>query len=439
MALIGGTGFVGRSVALSLLHHPQFRLGAVVGSASTAGKPFSAVFEKKEDALAEHYGAELWKPQPFPVELLAERVRSVEEVIDAAALRVDSSSEGGGSDDQPPGRVPRCPIALSFIAPEHGEVEDQLAAAGIKVFSISPHARFDPGNPLSVPEANPECLRVAVRESLEDPSRCSLSLVKSPNCVTCGVVLALRALEERFGTIEEVAVTTFQSLSGRGDAKYPRDAVLGNVYPLRGTVERTGEYQRRELRRIMPGIERVSVAAYRVPVQKGHLVDVRVNFKTTSRRGGGGGADDDGEEDRARKRRPSAAEIVAAFESFDPLRDVPLPSKPRRPIVVNQPREEIEREAGGGGPEGGAGDGGAGSNPEPPPRAGAPRPRDDCEYEGGMAVCVGNVDAGDECFDVAFCLVVNNVARGAWGAALLNAEYWAWLEKEARKEGGERR
>ena len=71
--------------------------------------------------------------------------------------------------------------------------------------------------------------------------------------------------------------------------------------------------------------------------------------------------------------------------------------------------------------------------------AGAPRPRDDCEYEGGMAVCVGNVDAGDECFDVAFCLVVNNVARGAWGAALLNAEYWAWLEKEARKGGGERR
>ena len=53
-----------------------------------------------------------------------------------------------------------------------------------------------------------------------------------------------------------------------------------------------------------------------------------------------------------------------------------------------------------------------------------------------MAVCVGNADAGDECFDVAFCLVVNNVARGAWGAALLNAEYWAWLEKEARKEGG---
>jgi hypothetical protein len=36
--------------------------------------------------------------------------------------------------------------------------------------------------------------------------------------------------------VEEVAVTTFQSLSGRGDAKYPRDVVMGNVYPLHGTV-----------------------------------------------------------------------------------------------------------------------------------------------------------------------------------------------------------
>jgi aspartate-semialdehyde dehydrogenase len=48
----------------------------------------------------------------------------------------------------------------------------------------------------------------------------------------------LKALDDVFG-VEDVAVTTFQSLSGRGDAKYPRDVVMGNVYPLHGTVERT--------------------------------------------------------------------------------------------------------------------------------------------------------------------------------------------------------
>ena len=110
-----------------------------------------------------------------------------------------------------------CKAALSFIAPEHGEVEDTLAAAGVKVFSISP-ARFDLANPLSVPEANPEVLREAVARSVEDPRR-ALSLVKSPNCVTCGTVIALKALDDAFG-VDEVSVTTFQSLSGRGDAKY---------------------------------------------------------------------------------------------------------------------------------------------------------------------------------------------------------------------------
>ena len=46
-----------------------------------------------------------------------------------------------------------------------------------------------------------------------------------------------------------------------------------------------------------------------------------------------------------------------------------------------------------------------------------------------MAISVGNIDATDECFDAKFCVVVNNVVRGAWGAALLNAEYWRYLEK----------
>ncbi len=375
VAIVGGTGYVGRSVALHLLHHPTFKLGAVVGSSATVGKPFSTVFEKKESALVEHYGPDLWKPQVFPQEFLTVRVKSVEEVID----------EG------------ECKIALSFIAPEHGSIEDVLGKAGIKVFSISPHARFDEINPLSVPEANPEVLREAVARSFEHPDSDSLSLVKSPNCVTCGVVIALRALDEAFSGIEQVSITTFQSLSGRGDAKYPKELVMGNVYPLKGTVERTGEYQKNELRRMMPGIGKISVAAYRVPVQKGHLVDVRVKFRRT-----------EGKEFKA----PSATEIAHAFQSFDPLRDAPLPSKPQQLIRV-KPIDEVDEKE---------------SDAPAPPRLGTPRPKDDCEFENGMSVVVGNVDTEDDVFDVTFCLVVNNVSRGAWGAALLNAEYWSFLK-----------
>jgi hypothetical protein len=112
LAIIGGTGYVGRSVALHLLGHPTFKIGAVVGSVATVGKPFRAVFEKKEDALVEHYGADLWKPQEFPAELMHCVVQSVEDVIADGVIKT----------------------ALSFIAPEHGEIEDALARAGIKVF-----------------------------------------------------------------------------------------------------------------------------------------------------------------------------------------------------------------------------------------------------------------------------------------------------------------
>ena len=400
IAIVGGTGYVGRSVCLHLVNHPTFRLGAVVGSAATVGKPFSAVFEKKEEALVEHYGSDLWKPQRFPQEFMSVRVSSVQEVI----------ARG------------ECRVALSFIAPEHGEIEDALGAAGIKVFSISPHARFDPANPLSVPEANPETLRDAVAASFANKRKDARSLVKSPNCVTCGVAVALKALDDvkKWGGVRDVAITTFQSLSGRGDAKYPRELVMGNVYPLRGTVERTGEYQKGELKRLMPGVERVSVGAYRVPVQKGHLVDVRVRFKRTTT------TTDDREDASSGERKhakPTAEEIKEAFERFDPLRDAPLPSKPRRVVVVKPLDEPFATSAG---PAFGAA-------APPPPRLGTPRPKDDCDFENGMAVCVGNIDVDDDCFDVAFCVVVNNVARGAWGAAMLNAEYWAYLRN--RKPG----
>jgi aspartate-semialdehyde dehydrogenase len=266
------------------------------------------------------------------------------------------------------------------------------------VFSISPHARFEFRNPLSVPEANPEVLRLAVANSFENPEWDSTSLVKSPNCVTCGVAIALRALDAKFGGVCDVSITTFQSLSGRGDAKYPKELVMGNVYPLKGTVERTGEYQKAELRRIMPSIGKISIAAYRVPVQKGHLVDIRVSFKKRER----------GVE------KPTSQQIHDAFVEFDPLRDAPLPSKPTRLIRVKPLDVAVDDDR-------------SAHAIDRPPRLGTPRPKDDCEFENGMSIVVGNIDTTDDLFDVTFCVVVNNVARGAWGAALLNAEYWSFL------------
>ena len=63
-------------------------------------------------------------------------------------------------------------------------------------------------------------------------SKIDFPLFKSPNCVSVGTSLALKAVADAFG-IAEVSICTFQSLSGRGDAMYPRELVQGNVYPAR--------------------------------------------------------------------------------------------------------------------------------------------------------------------------------------------------------------
>merc|ERR1719335_336275 len=109
-------------------------------------------------------------------------------------------------------------------------------------------------------------------------SRESLPLFKSPNCVSCGISVALKAIDDAFG-VEGVAVTTFQALSGRGDAKYEPSLVKSNVYPLTGTEEKTDDYQRSELMRIFPGMARCSVSAHRVAVQNGHFVDLKIQTK----------------------------------------------------------------------------------------------------------------------------------------------------------------
>lgn len=192
---------------------------------------------------------------------------------------------------------------VSAIAPRLGKIEDQLQAAGFVVFSISPHARQLPENPLIVPEANGDMLLSAISAR---SSHLPVPLIKSPNCVTCGISVVLRALDDAYG-VEAVAVTTFQALSGRGDAKYDPKLVLGQVYPLAGTAEKTGEYQRMELLRIFPQLKKCSVAAHRVPVQTGHFVDIKV---------------------QCRNKVKDAGDVARVLRSFNPLDGLDLPSQP---------------------------------------------------------------------------------------------------------------
>ena len=334
VGVLGATGMVGRRLVSLLLQHPHFELTKVVGSGATAGASYRAVWEEKESALQHHYGS-FWRPFPVPEGIDGMHISSFDEL-----LRSD------------------CTAVFSSIPERAGEFEEELIRHGRVVFSNSPYRRFDPEIALVVPEVNRNAL-VGAR------------FVKNPNCVTSGLVLALAPLEERYG-LREVVVTTYQSLSGRGDAKYARDLVLGNIYPLHGSSEATEENIWREVKKIIGDSFKISVTCNRTCVQEGHFVEVRIKSRAPIR---------------------SADEVADTLSSFNPLRSLRLHSTPPSPIVVLGEK-------------------------------GRPRPMQDANHHEGMAIAVGNLTTEDEVFDLRLTYVVNNLVRGAAGGALLNAELW---------------
>ena len=67
VAIIGGTGYVGRLLARRLLSHPTFCLGPIVGSSMSEGLMYKDVWERKEAALLKNYGSQLWSAMEFPL------------------------------------------------------------------------------------------------------------------------------------------------------------------------------------------------------------------------------------------------------------------------------------------------------------------------------------------------------------------------------------
>jgi aspartate-semialdehyde dehydrogenase len=178
------------------------------------------------------------------------------------------------------------------------------AAAGAKVVDNSAAFRMDPDVPLVVAEINPEDLR-------ELPK----GIVSCPNCTTMVLVTALAPLHRAAG-IERMVVSTYQSVSGAGQAGMheldeqwtkgdggsetlrraaavpgaiaPGDVwdrpIAGNVIPLAGSVKEAGYTSEEwkltnESRKILHASElRVSATCVRVPVYVGHAMAANVTF-----------------------------------------------------------------------------------------------------------------------------------------------------------------
>ena len=179
------------------------------------------------------------------------------------------------------------------------------AARGAVVVDNSGAFRMDPKVPLVVPEVNPK-----------DVKKRPKGIISNPNCTTLSMIVAMGALNKKFG-LKELVVASYQAASGAGQpgidalreqisavagtnageatgdvrkfvkdsGPFPAPLVL-NVVPWAGSLKEDGYSSeelkvRNESRKIlgMPKLK-VSATCVRVPVLTTHSLAVHATFKT---------------------------------------------------------------------------------------------------------------------------------------------------------------
>lgn len=338
-AILGATGMVGQRFIEALIDHPYFEVSALVASARREGGKYVDTGRwKLETPLPERVG-ELKLISPD-----ADKIASTGVRIAFSALPSDVATQ----------------------------LETDLAANGIAVFSNTASHRMDQQVPLLVPEVNPE--------TVEMVSGKRGFIVTNANCSTTGLVLPLKVLQPL--GIRRVFVATYQAISGAGYPGVPSLDILANVIPYIGKEEEKMQGEAKKIlgvydtatKRVKNADFEVHASCVRVPAVDGHLEAVEVEV--------------------AEKR--SEEEIVDLFENFEsPAEVLDLPTAPKRPVIYrrepDRPQHRYDVNAG-----------------EP------------CERAWGMAVSVGRVRVMGSF--VRFILLSHNTRRGAAPGSVLNAE-----------------
>ena len=180
--------------------------------------------------------------------------------------------------------------AGSGVSKEFGP---KAAAAGAVVIDNSSHYRMDPDVPLVVPEVNPGALKKFAKKNI----------IANPNCSTAQMLVALKPLHDA-ATIKRIVVSTYQSVSGAGNAAmdelfrqtrsiFVNDAVevdqftkqiAFNVIPHIDTFMDDGYTKEEwklmaETHKMLDPNIKVTATAVRVPVFIGHAEAINIEFK----------------------------------------------------------------------------------------------------------------------------------------------------------------
>ena len=347
VAVIGATGMVGQRFLLLLKNHPRFNVVCLAASPSSAGKRYA-------DAVKKWHLAE-----PMP-EKFADFT-----VLDASADKKKIAAQ-----------TDFCFCAVNMKKEEIKKLEYEYAKLECPVVSNNSAHRGTDDVPMIIPEINPEHLEVISAQRKRLGTKRGFIAVKS-NCSLQSYVPLLHPLK-KFG-IKQVAVTTYQAISGAGKTFETMPEITDNIIPYIGGEEEKSETEPLKIwgkvsdGKIIPAASPVITAqCLRVPVSDGHTAACFVSFE----------------------KKPSKEEIIKAWTEFsgEPQK-LSLPSAPKK-FIHYFPEDD------------------------------RPQPRLDRNCERGMAVCAGRLR--EDCvFDYKFIGFSHNTLRGAAGGAVLLAELLA--------------
>ena len=344
VGILGGTGMVGQRFISLLENHPWFEVTTIAASPRSAGKTY-------EEAVGGRW--KMSTPMPEAVKnIVVMNVNEVEEV----ASKVDFVFS-----------------AVDMTKDEIKKIEEDYAKTETPVVSNNSAHRWTPDVPMVVPEINPEHMKVIDFQKKRLGTTRGFVAVK-PNCSIQSYAPVLTAWKE-FEPYEVVA-TTYQAISGAGNAFKDWPEMEGNIIPYIGGEEEKSE---KEPLRIWGKIEDgvivpatspiITCQCIRVPVLNGHTAAVFVKFK----------------------KKPTKEQLIEKLVEFEgePQR-LNLPSAPKQFIRY---MEEDNR----------------------------PQVSLDVDYENGMGISVGRIRE-DSVYDYKFIGLSHNTVRGAAGGAVLCAE-----------------
>ncbi|CAO1617304.1 unnamed protein product [Parajaminaea phylloscopi] len=347
VGILGATGTVGQRFILLLADHPDFQIHALGASSSSAGKSYAQAVAGR------------WKQSRVIPETVRE-LRVTECVVE---------------------EFKQCDLVFSGLdSGPAGPVESSFREAELRVFSNAKNYRMDPACPLVVPLVNPAHLDIIPHQrSTLSPSPSKGFIVPNANCSTTGVVVPLKAMQDAFGPLDKVFVSTMQAISGAGYPGVSSFDILDNVVPyISGEEEKIESEAVKILGQLSADAKsfehapfKASAHCNRVPVVDGHTECVSVSFQ--------------------RRPAPSPEEVKKVLRDFvSDAQKLGCHSAPAQAITVH---EEPDR----------------------------PQPRLDRDWQNGAGVNVGRVR---ECpvFDIKFVVLSNNVQIGAATSSVMNAE-----------------